>query len=397
MRDALGNHVARKPALVGALIADDATGACDAGAQFASRGLRTRFVLNLREALSGEAEMICVSTESRSSSSAASAQSVALAADLLNSLEPSFAMKKIDSGLRGNIMAEVQSAMRSFAATAAILTPSFPALGRTVSNGWLRFSGAAEPPVHIPTLLNQQSAQALASIPRCGDPAELGAAIEQCMRDGQRILVADAECDADLRRLVEAASSLEERFLWVGSAGLAGALAERFAGRRRESQPGPGPRPPRGRVVVFVGSTHAATISQRDYLVENRALEPIYPSRPEPSRGRAFGDESGHLVVCLEWGRSTDEEVRLFFQSLDRAQLRGIILTGGDTAALVFRALETTAVGLRDEIAPGIPWGIIEGGLADGLPLATKSGGFGGPSSLDDAVEFLSAVRGVDL
>jgi hypothetical protein len=150
-------------------------------------------------------------------------------------------------------------------------------------------------------------------------------------------------------------------------------------------------------VVVFVGSTHAATISQRDYLVENRALEPIYPSRPEPSRGRASGGESGHLVVCLEWGKSTDEEVRLFFQSLDRAQLRGIILTGGDTAALVLRALETTAVGLRDEIAPGIPWGIIEGGLADGLPLATKSGGFGGPSSLDDAVEFLSAVRGVDL
>jgi uncharacterized protein YgbK (DUF1537 family) len=43
----------------------------------------------------------------------------------------------------------------------------------------------------------------------------------------------------------------------------------------------------------------------------------------------------------------------------------------------VLRALRASSIRLAGELAPGIPWGIIEGGEADGLLVVTKSGGFG--------------------
>jgi uncharacterized protein YgbK (DUF1537 family) len=68
------------------------------------------------------------------------------------------------------------------------------------------------------------------------------------------------------------------------------------------------------------------------------------------------------------------------------------VMTGGDTAALVCDVAGTHAILLKNEVAPGIPWGHLRGGLFDGLPAITKSGGFGSQSSLREAVQFLSRV-----
>ncbi len=43
---------------------------------------------------------------------------------------------------------------------------------------------------------------------------------------------------------------------------------------------------------------------------------------------------------------------------------------------------------LQDEIAPGVPWAIVNGGIADGIPVATKAGGFGTEDTLVKAAEF---------
>ena len=42
------------------------------------------------------------------------------------------------------------------------------------------------------------------------------------------------------------------------------------------------------------------------------------------------------------------------------------MLSGGDTASLVCRALGVRRIQLEDEIAPGIPWGNLSGGAFDG-------------------------------
>jgi D-threonate/D-erythronate kinase len=43
------------------------------------------------------------------------------------------------------------------------------------------------------------------------------------------------------------------------------------------------------------------------------------------------------------------------------------------------------------EIVPGIPRGILRGGMFDGLPVATKSGGFGDADALIRIADFFHA------
>lgn len=70
---------------------------------------------------------------------------------------------------------------------------------------------------------------------------------------------------------------------------------------------------------------------------------------------------------------------------------QALILTGGETALLTVRALEAHSFILQGELAPGIPWGSIQGGMAHGCTVVTKSGGFGAPTAFN---EILTAFRG---
>ena len=53
------------------------------------------------------------------------------------------------------------------------------------------------------------------------------------------------------------------------------------------------------------------------------------------------------------------------------------MVTGGDTAMHLCRALEVGAIELQREFARGVPAGILRGGAMDGVTVLTKSGGFG--------------------
>jgi uncharacterized protein YgbK (DUF1537 family) len=65
-----------------------------------------------------------------------------------------------------------------------------------------------------------------------------------------------------------------------------------------------------------------------------------------------------------------------------------LVLSGGDTASLVCRALGVRRIELADEIVAGIPWGYLSGGAFDGWRVATKSGGFGAPHALIQVADF---------
>jgi len=75
-------------------------------------------------------------------------------------------------------------------------------------------------------------------------------------------------------------------------------------------------------------------------------------------------------------------------EAFSAARAAALVLTGGDTAAFVLRALGASSIALGGEVSPGLPWGIIEGGTADGCMVVTKSGGFGNRRALIDAFEF---------
>jgi len=147
--------------------------------------------------------------------------------------------KKIDSTLRGHIAAEIDAARAALgAARPVLLAPAFPAQGRIVRGGRVIVNGVAL---------------------RGNLREELG---------GGGIQVPDATSDADLLRIARTALASRPRPLFVGSAGLARAIARTFRrtprARRREIPPRP--------VIAVVGSASPVSAGQATRLARSGAL-----------------------------------------------------------------------------------------------------------------------------
>src|SRR5215217_1866341 len=98
------------PMLERAIIADDLTGALDAAAPFAMRGISTAVALNvegLPQAIATGARVVGVSTDSREVAPEAAREAVARALAALPADTALF--KKVDSRLKGNIEAELDA------------------------------------------------------------------------------------------------------------------------------------------------------------------------------------------------------------------------------------------------------------------------------------------------
>jgi D-threonate/D-erythronate kinase len=307
------------------VIADDLTGACDAAVQFAVRGRATSVLLTPDSATPGIA-VAAVSTDSRHAEEAEVPALIAAVAAMYGA--PVCVFKKIDSTLRGNPAAEIAAAMEAFAFDAAVATPAFPAQGRLVRGGRLNPG-------------DLDVAGALRS-----DVHVAPDGVGQALAGGARVVSADAANDADLDCIAAAAVSSGRRILWAGSAGLAAALA-RCGGEVKEA-----PMPGAAAVVFCIGSEHAVTKKQIERLREALPGSPVV------------------------------------FVNAIPPDLQALLLCGGETAAYVCREAGVQRIDLCGEILPGIPWGYLRGGTYDGIPVVTKSGGFGAEDALIRVAEF---------
>src|SRR5215471_13829091 len=126
------------------LIADDLTGACDAGAQFAGRGPVPVFVAP--SSPGSEWNIAVVDTETRSlPPDDASNRIRAAVTQLGGRLSGRLLFKKIDSTLRGPVTAELEALLDASGRRAALVCPALPGQHRTVVGGVLLVNAA---PVH---------------------------------------------------------------------------------------------------------------------------------------------------------------------------------------------------------------------------------------------------------
>jgi uncharacterized protein YgbK (DUF1537 family) len=336
------------------LIADDLTGACDSAAAFLPQN-SVRVWLGATG--DGYEDVQAFNTDSRHLSSEQAAEAVANCAD--SCPQDALLFKKIDSAGRGPIAAELLAAHEAFGTRAIILAPSFPAHGRTVLHGILHVSHASgtETTVDLAGLFPRDRHYAIAII---GKQRTLLPAFNS----GKTILICNAQSDEDLEALVNASSDLPQPILFAGSAGLARALAA----SRKEPHPTPtAPLPNSPNPLLIVGTDHPVTQLQLDHLTNELPTANLLriPCKPADA-----------------------ETIRTNFAQRNP---QALILTGGDTALLALRSLGAHSISLRGEIAPGIPWGIIHGGLAHHRTVVTKSGGFGSAATL---THILQSLRG---
>jgi uncharacterized protein YgbK (DUF1537 family) len=387
-----------------AVLADDLTGAGDTAVQFVRSGWSTELQLTPADAT---AEVIAVSTDSRSLPAERAASAAAEATRRLREAGVTHLYKKVDSTLRGPIRAEIDGVLSAWSPDAvAVVCPAFPDTGRTVRDGVLLVDGVevhrtavGRDPVtpvtesRIAVLLGAEHVRLTGDGPR---------ADAERLRAHGPVVVVDAESGDDLDRLAAAVTALGSDAVPVGSAGLASRLAHSWA---VEGEPAP--------ALVVVTSLHQNARVQVEELV---ADEHTRTERPEPydladdgawlawSRKALdrFDPSTAHTALVAPEDRdgkldpaAVARRMGEFAASLAaRYELSGFVVTGGDGARALTGALRARVIALTGEVAPGIPIGTLSGGPRHGHAIVTKAGGFGSPTALLEAAEAVRHTKG---
>ncbi len=118
------------------VIADDLSGAAEIGGIAWCCGLRVKIISRspLPSAHNG-VDVVCVDTDSRLCGAEESADRVAEAVLRLRKVGVAQFYKKVDSVLRGNVVAEIESILRACDLSRAILAPANPSRGRVIRHG----------------------------------------------------------------------------------------------------------------------------------------------------------------------------------------------------------------------------------------------------------------------
>lgn len=363
------------------VVADDLTGALDTAVGFA--GAFGPVLVCRPGTMPGGASAAAVDIGTRELPPALLRAALTSQARLFEDV--SLCFKKIDSLLRGHWALELASLWASGGFDRCVVAPAFPQQGRLIIGGRLYVLDLAGIP---------QKAAAVPivdSLVRAGLKDAQPARVDHTMEPFEGVAVFDIGSEQALADLAAAGRVWPGRTLWVGSAGLARALAQApVPVRRLVGQP----------MFFVLGSVHARTAAQ---LARLRALA--------PGRCLAFrpGDNPSGFVLQLQQrlqgpaglavltfdlplGTTTDAADAAIEASL-AALLPGIsrpgtlFASGGQTLAALCDTLGCTRLVAHAEWAPGIVFSKMDDGAWAGLDVVSKSGAFGGEEVLTDLAQ----------
>jgi D-threonate/D-erythronate kinase len=307
--------------------------------------------------------------------------------------------KKVDSTLRGNLGPEIEAAMDSCGYSVAIVAPAFPIMGRSIIGGWLQVAGQTpHHPIHLPSLLREQAIDHVLHFDCAALRDRTGALatrLEGAAKAAKTVAVIDAASQEDLELIARAVAELGLASMLVGSAGLAAEAAKLLVRQYgidpiRTSQ-GTASTGELSAVVMVLGSTDPVSAAQVNYLVENRLAMLVPCRRDGIDAARQTLREKRHVVARISLGEENERDFAEFLTGLLDSSVRGMVLSGGDTAETVCRILKATGIKLEREIVPGIPWGWLRSGAFESMAIATKAGGFGDVDALAVVANFLAA------
>ncbi|PTA97054.1 hypothetical protein C9415_03320 [Kluyvera sp. Nf5] len=394
------------------ILADDFTGANDAGVSLAQAGMRVEVALEAT--YQSDAQALIYNSDSRAMTATAAYEKVAaLTESVLRLSSPAWLVKKIDSTLRGNPGAEVMAMQRITGAKAVIIAPAFPAAGRITREGKCLVNGvlltdtefASDPK----TPITRADVGALFSgLSQNITPSQLPVALLSGSAQVPALLVVDAQTDADLDDIITHAMQTSERPLLVGSAGLCDALSRRLAPQKQPV------------VLAVVGSMSEIAQKQVSIAAQHPRCEHIFVDINDVFQSSAIDyraaivaalnggrhclvhtcpdEQARHQVaaLCERWGVSRaecGERICDYLGALTRDVLQhstpdGLYLSGGDVAIAVARALGAKGFQIRGRAAGCVPWGYFSG-CEWQRPVMTKAGGFGDETTLRKVLHFI--------
>lgn len=410
------------------VIADDFTGANDTGVQFRQNGASVNVLFSITSPLTERSDVLVINTESRADSLL---ESQAKVAQTIKCYPADFYYKKIDSTLRGNIGAEIETALLTSQKTLAIVVPAVPQAGRTIKDGICyvnqvplidtEFASDPKTPImssELVTVLRQQTTLPIYPVSlsdvRSG---KLHGQLKELAQFAPAIVTFDSETDEDLALIAQSLLADIHSYLFVGAAGLANALPKQLYCSARSSKP----------VLIVAGSMSEATRKQIHYaeskpsltiididvqtLLRNptnstleiekltkQAVAVLQQNQHCLIRTARHEDERYHIArFCSAQGWDRKELGEKLSQKLgqltknivSQQPIGGLFLTGGDIAIAIAQALNAKGYRIHAEVVPCIPYGTFIDSDIDDTPVITKAGGFGHDAVLLDALHFI--------
>ena len=414
------------------IVADDFTGASDTGVQFSKNHLKTIVITEtekLGEYLT-DFDVVTVNTESRFDDVVTAYEKAFNVGKAAMPENIKYFYKKIDSTMRGNIGAEISGLMDALDIRHTFVVPALPEYGRTTVNGKVYINGvlledtefARDPknPVKeslIPKIISRQTDKKTAVIIYEYIASGRQTVLEKLqhhLNSGNQIIIFDAKENKDIDLIASVISEIKMKVLFAGCSGLAEYLSKYLEIKKITKSS-----------IVIAGSVSEVTRRQIDFaahyvparlididtekvfseeriLEKKRILDLVEESvsrgedaiiRSAPSRdyvAKTFEKAEEYLLE-----KSTaSEAIATFLGELGRdiikgVKIKGILLTGGDTAIKTAKSLNISGVILKDEIVHGIPYGYFADEELKDIILVSKAGGFGSEDAIFRVLNFL--------
>jgi uncharacterized protein YgbK (DUF1537 family) len=354
-------------------------------------GLRAEVVLAGESA--GDADLVCLDTDSRSCEPLEAGQRATMAARMLQSCGAQWIYKKTDSVLRGNVTPEIEAIVRQLGLSGALLVPANPSLGRTVVNGQyflrdqlIHQTEFARDPKH--PRLSPNVLELLAK--PLGLPLSVGKTGKLLPERG--IVIGEVASAEDVRNW---ATRRNEQWLMAGGAEFFGALLKPAA-------PIPQSRNAPGKELFVCGSASEAT---RKFVARQAQL--VVPVISLPDKLAAVGNFDATEVealaarvvsalqveprVILHVGLPQVKDVslaeilarylvRVAAEVLRLAPVGHVFAEGGATAVGLARGMDWHRLAVKSELAPGVVTLSVIGGNSELITI--KPGSYQWPESL---------------
>jgi len=403
-------HPMNGNALEVAIIADDLTGALDMAAPFAARGLFTQLLLDPRQdAATSDTQVLTLTSASRDLPRKTAERSIRAAMQAALVRRPRLLISKIDSALRGDVAGAILTGLNGSGKRHALIAPAIPSQGRSLRGGEVYVNGvplrenplglvpSSLPSAPLPDLLRNVTAGLSVHSLRRGEVSSLSDV------PGLHAYVADCESDEDMDRLARFAIDHSDQVLAVGASGLGTAIAGQLhasgAGRAASSaQIAVRTRAP---LLFVIGSCTHASAEQMVRLLGEGAHEIAVPFPVGPDERAedivAGGVEAPLILlrpsVSLKFDEGSSEKIAEALGNhaaglVRRLDIEAVVMSGGDTALAVFRALRVAEARLLGELSPGAAVGTFRLDGRD-IVFVTKSGSFGDADALVGAFRAL--------
>ncbi|WP_373099817.1 D-threonate kinase [Necropsobacter rosorum] len=412
------------------VIADDFTGANDTGVQFTHQGFSVDVMLNSERPYCGGADVVIINTDSRAETIENAQKRVTQA--IQHQPAVSMIYKKIDSTLRGNIGAELESCLSASRRNVVFLCSALPTANRTVKNG-ICYVGdrplretefATDPKTPVISSTIKQIIAAQTTIPvieitlqqlRHSDCRPM---IQQTIAAQSPCIIAfDAEQDSDLARIAGYIRQSNEPAVIAGSSGLAKYILPKKPPHFLHSKALP--------MLFVVASMSEITARQVDYVTPQNSIrliridiEPLLNEAHYTALLAAqavdFLKQKQHVILKTDSSAQARKEIAARCQALGlsrsqlgeqiclrlaaltglilkqiNVQLSALFLTGGDIAVAVAKTLGLNHYRLLGEIENGVPYGYFPSTELAHIPVITKAGGLGSVSVLQNTLDFI--------